>query len=493
MNNPAPLRPSDLLKQKETRIVEEWLKEIEENPHFSSEALKQNINLKHYSKEFLQQLIHLLENKQLEGLSKETFAPLFEIWHKLRTDQVQQGLSTKETALLIYALKASLTKTTSSDENVAYSKQLLQLEQLLDLLGMLTFEMYTAEKERVITQKIEHINYLQEATFQENPVITKSAYMLQLFKAIELVLEKDITILLEGESGTGKDVIATLIHKSSNRQKHPFVAVNCGAIPKELIESELFGHEKGSFTGAEARRIGKFEQAQDGTLFLDEIGEMPLELQVKLLRVLQNKHIERIGGTTPVPINVRIIAATNKDLKALVDTKQFRLDLYYRLNVYPVRIPPLRERQEDIIPLAQFFIKKYATQFQVSAGPLTEDAEHFLLNHKWEGNIRELENVIQRAVILCQSQPITSTVLTLKPGQESFLALTAGQAPQPTIAPQNHNGTIIPLDTLEKQAIIQAIELKKGNLVQVAKALNISRTTLYNKIEKYEIKPISDK
>lgn len=486
MTNPAPLQPSDILKQKKTQIVEEWLHEIKENPRFSSEVLKQNINLEKYSKQFLSNLIHSLENKNLEGLTKETFEPLFEIWHKLLQEQSQQGLSTKETALLVYALKTSITKTTSAEENFVLSKPLHQLEQLFDLLGMLIFEMYTNEKERLITQQTEHIQYLQEAAFPESNIISKSPYMQQLFKAVSLILDKDISILLEGESGTGKDVIATLIHKNSNRKKHPFVALNCGAIPKELIESELFGHEKGAFTGAETHRIGKFEQAQNGTLFLDEIGEMPLELQVKLLRVLQNKEIERVGSTKTIPINVRIIAATNKNLKSLVDTNQFRLDLYYRLNVYPIHIPPLRDRKDDIIPLANFFIEKYAKQFQTSTSPLTEDATHFLLNHRWEGNIRELENLIQRAVILCQENPISSTTLTLKPGQEIIPALLE--------PPKEHTPYLIdsiePLDELEKKAILQAIKIKNGNLVQVAKALDISRTTLYNKIEKYNINPL---
>ena len=492
MTQPAPLLPSDLLKQKESRIVEEWLKEIQENPRFAGESLKQHIHLKKYSKHFLDQIIETLDNKDLEKLTKEAFEPLFQIWHKLLNEQMQQGLSTKETALLIYTLKTSLTKTTTLEENVTFSKQILQLEHLFDLLGMLIFEMYTAEKERSISQKIEHIHYLQDASFPDLSLISKSPFMNDLFKAIELILDKDISILLEGETGVGKDVIASLIHKNSNRQKHPFVALNCGAIPKELIESELFGHEKGAFTGAEARRIGKFEQAHEGTLFLDEIGEMPIDLQIRLLRVLQNKEIERIGSNTPIPINVRIIAATNKNLKSLVDTQKFRLDLYYRLNVYPIHVPPLRERREDILPLSYFFIEKYSKQFNVTPCTLTADAEHFLLNHTWEGNIRELENLIQRAVILCQSKPITSTILSLKPGQETLPVAQYNYTPLDVLSPLQSN-TIIPLDELEKEAIIHALKTKKNNLVQVAKALGISRTTLYNKLEKYQITPLSEK
>jgi transcriptional regulator with PAS, ATPase and Fis domain len=469
-------------RNSESTILSNWLQEIESNPRFSNEKLLQNINLESYSKTFLSKLLQTIHTKDISTLSKKMFEPLLDLWHQLNQDQINQGFSTKETAVLVYALKTSLLK---QSENFSETEkaQLEQLELLLDLLGMLIFEMYTTEKEKVISKQEEQIHYLQSIPHSDSNIIGNSKAMKDVFKAIGLVLENDVTVLLEGESGTGKDVIATSIHQNSNRKNKPFIALNCGAIPKELIESELFGHEKGSFTGADERKIGKFELADQGTLFLDEIGEMPIELQVKLLRVLQNKEVERIGGSHPIPINTRIIAATNKNLKQLVDAGKFRLDLFYRLNVYPIRIPSLKERPEDILPLAQHFIDKYNQHFNVKSGPLTKDAETFLLNQKWEGNIRELENLIQRTVLLAQSSPITSITLEMKPGgSESTPLLESGHTPTP------FGDTVEPLEDIERKAIEHAIQIKKGNLQQVAKALGISRTTLYNKLEKYGLK-----
>ena len=356
------------------------------------------------------------------------------------------------------------------------------MQQILDILGIFSFELYAAEQERLITRQQEHIQSLQTSALKSDELlVSNSEAMTQVYRAIELVLNKDISILLEGESGTGKDVIARLIHQNSNRSHRSFVAVNCGAIPKELIESELFGHEKGSFTGADRSKIGKFELADEGTLFLDEVGELSLELQVKLLRVLQNKEIERVGGGMPVKVNPRVIAATNQPLKKLMHQGKFRLDLFYRLNVYPIKVPSLRERQADILPLAHFFIQKYSKSFEMKKPPLTADAERFLENHAWEGNIRELENCIQRALILSQGNPIHATMLS---ASSETLALTSF-LPAPHVSKKS--SVILPLEELEKSAIISAIEIKKGNLLQVAKALKISRTTLYNKIEKFKL------
>ena len=315
-----------------------------------------------------------------------------------------------------------------------------------------------------------------------------SRVMGPVFKAIQLVLDNDITILLEGESGTGKDVLATLIHNNSSRKTKPMVTLNCGAIPKDLIESELFGHEKGAFTGATETRPGKFEQADGGTLFLDEIGELPLDLQVKLLRVLQNREVERVGGRKRIPIDVRIIAATNKQLKQAVEAKQFRLDLYYRLNVFPIAIPPLRERREDIVPLAQFFIEKYAKEFNQTPSELSQDAEVYLLKQPWEGNIRELENLMQRMAIIAEGRPITATLLAYLPGQNTHLMLPdtpeeCSHMPDITVPKDNHIPT---LEEVEKSALQHALNVTKGNIRKAASALGISRTTFYNKAENLE-------
>jgi DNA-binding NtrC family response regulator len=272
-----------------------------------------------------------------------------------------------------------------------------------------------------------------------------------------------------------------VIHYQSKRKKKPFITLNCGAIPKELLESELFGHERGAFTGAEQRHVGKFELAHKGTLFLDEIGEMPLDLQVKLLRVLQSREIERVGGTEKIQIDVRIIAATNLDLKKEVERGRFRKDLYYRVHVFPIRMPPLRERREDILPLAIHFLQAASARFGVVFSGLREDAQAYLLAQAWEGNVRELENMMQRALVLAQGQPITSMVLSMQPGQ---LGLSVqGFLPSPT----GDLSEIVPLDVLESRAISDALHKTEGNVLQTAKKLGISRTTLYQKAKKYGI------
>ena len=366
-------------------------------------------------------------------------------------------------------------------------EELLKLEQVLDILGILTFEMYSVENEKLISRQSQQIQYLQTHNLElEGKMIGSSLAINEVYKAIGLVLENDLTVLLEGESGTGKDLIATMIHSNSNRNKKPFVAINCGAIPRELIESELFGHEKGAFTGADTQRIGKFELAHGGTLFLDEIGELPLDLQVKLLRVLQNREIQRVGGANVIPVNVRIVAATNRPLKTLVDEKTFRLDLYYRLNVFPIIIPPLRDRDHDVIDLAEHFIEKYSIRFNSTKVILSNDAKQYLLRQFWEGNVRELENIIQRSVVLAQGQPITSALLSMQPGQ-MYQQLEQAKTDLLPAAKPIDDTQILSLDEQEKEAISRALRIKKGNIMQVAKALGISRSTLYSKIEKYGI------
>ena len=222
--------------------------------------------------------------------------------------------------------------------------------------------------------------------------------MVEVYKEIGRVARTEMTVLLMGESGTGKELVARAIHANSTRARGPFVTVNMAAIPRDLIESELYGHEKGSFTGAVERRPGKFELASGGTLFLDEIGEMPIELQAKLLRVLQEREVDRVGGIRPLPVDVRIVAATNADLARSVEEGRFRRDLYYRLAVVPIRLPPLREREGDVILLARHFVAKYGEQLKGRPVALARDAEPLLLSHPWPGNVRELQNVVQRAL-----------------------------------------------------------------------------------------------
>jgi transcriptional regulator with GAF, ATPase, and Fis domain len=229
---------------------------------------------------------------------------------------------------------------------------------------------------------------------------------------IRIAAPSDVSVLILGESGTGKEKIAESIHNLSTRRKHPFVRVNCAALPPALIESELFGHEKGAFTGASERRSGKFEMAQKGTIFLDEIGEMSLPMQVKLLHVLQEKQIDRIGGKTPVDLDIRIIAATNRNLEKEVAEGRFRLDLYYRLNVFPVTLPPLRERREDIMLLAAHFVQVYAKKFGKVVSGFSPSASTQLMSYNWPGNIRELQHLVERSVLMCPGDTISGVSLT---------------------------------------------------------------------------------
>ena len=476
-------KPLELYQSDEEHILATLMNELSNNPQLQSSNLLKNENTKQFSKQFLNQVITQFDSSQLTDPSKKVMESILSLWHLLTKDLMQGGFSTKDTAMLIYAFKTSIQSLKASN-SLTKESPLYNSEPLLDLLGILTFEMYSLENERLISRQNEQINYLQNQESKlSTELIGNSIAMKHVYKAIGLVLDNDLSVLLEGESGTGKDLIATTIHNNSKRQKKPMITINCGAIPKELIESELFGHEKGAFTGATEKRLGKFELADGGTLFLDEIGELPLDLQVKLLRVLQNKQIERIGGERSIKVDVRIIAATNQSLKQKVDDKTFRLDLYYRLNIFPIYIPPLRNRKEDIQALAHFFIQKYSKELSIKAPTITNDALLFLENQSWEGNIRELENVIQRSLVIAQGASITSSTLSIFPGQH-VPSLTEQKVKLLT----EPSKEVLPLEIVEKQAIEHAIKIKKGNLLQVAKALKISRTTLYSKIKKYNIK-----
>ncbi len=231
--------------------------------------------------------------------------------------------------------------------------------------------------------------------------------MQNIVKLAQKVAKTDATVLLIGESGTGKEVLAKYIHSISNRSKGKFVAVNCAAIPSNLLESEMFGYEKGAFSGAVKSHPGKFEQANKGTILLDEISEMPLELQAKLLRVIQEKTVDRIGSTESISVDVRIICTTNRNIEEEVKKGNFREDLYYRISVFPIKIPPLKERKEEIIPLAEMFLKKFSAKFKKNIKQISEDAKDLLLNYPWHGNVRELQNVIERAVVLCEGDKLT--------------------------------------------------------------------------------------
>jgi two-component system nitrogen regulation response regulator GlnG len=315
-------------------------------------------------------------------------------------------------------------------------------------------------------------------------LIGRSAAMVEVFKEIGRVARTEMTVLLMGESGTGKELVARAIHTNSARARGPFITVNVAAIPKDLIESELYGHEKGSFTGAMERRPGKFELANGGTLFLDEIGEMPIELQAKLLRVLQEREMDRVGGSRPMPVDVRIVAATNADLSRAVEEGRFRRDLYYRLAVVPIRLPPLREREGDVVLLARHYVTKYGQQLKGRTVTLAREAEPLLASHPWPGNVRELQNVIQRALLKLNGHRVSGTDLsgllpTVAATERGLGAIVESilEAPEPE---QGRYRAAI--EALEAPLIAAALARTNGNQLRAAELLGMNRNTLRERI-----------
>ncbi len=285
------------------------------------------------------------------------------------------------------------------------------------------------------------------------------------------------TVLIQGESGTGKEVIARFVHASSDRSAGPFVAVNCAALPENLLESELFGHEKGAFTGAAGRKKGKFELADGGTLLLDEISEMAVSVQAKLLRVLQEREVDRVGGQTPVTVDVRVIATTNRDLQAAVQDGGFRQDLFYRLNVVPLQLPPLRKRPDDVVVLARHFLEQTAALNGLRGKSLSSEAESRLGRMPWPGNVRELENLMERAVLLVDGDEI-------RPEDLDFLATLGGSPPGGPRA--EDDDAVVPLREMERRMIYRALDDHQGNRTRASKVLGISVRTLRNKLNEYQ-------
>ena len=322
-------------------------------------------------------------------------------------------------------------------------------------------------------------------------LIGRSPAMVDVFKEIGRVARTEMTVTLMGESGTGKELVARAVHSNSARARGPFITVNMAAIPRDLMESELYGHERGAFTGAAERRPGKFELASGGTLFLDEIGEMPVELQAKLLRVLQEREIDRVGGSRPLPVDVRIVAATNADLSRSVEDGRFRRDLFYRLAVVPIRLPPLRERDHDVILLARHFATKYGEQLRGKALTLARDAEPLLLSHSWPGNVRELQNVIQRALLALPGTRITARDLgpLLPAGAVREKGLT-GFVEGFLDGPEPEGGRYqSALAALEAPLISAAMDRTKGNQLKAAELLGMNRNTLRERMRALGLKP----
>ena len=324
----------------------------------------------------------------------------------------------------------------------------------------------------------------EEAEPSKRQVIAESQAMREMLAFVRRVAVSEATsILIEGENGTGKDLIAATIHYQSLRQSEPFLAINCAAIPETLLESELFGYEKGAFTDARAQKRGLFELADKGTLFLDEIGEIPLSLQAKLLRVLEEQTFRRLGGLRDIRVDLRIVAATNKNLREAVKEGAFRQDLYFRLNVIQILIPPLRERSEDIVPLTRFFIEHYNRKFKRNIEGLSQEAEDLLLAHDWPGNVRELRNAVERAMILEESNVIAASSLPIAVLSSGAAAAVVSSSESPAEAVDGMS-----LVEQEKRLLIHALQKAAGNQTQAARLLRITRDTLRYKMKKFNLR-----
>jgi DNA-binding NtrC family response regulator len=333
--------------------------------------------------------------------------------------------------------------------------------------------------------KLENVNrYLRseiEQDFNFEEMVGASAEMVPIYDQIRKISQSKASVLIRGESGTGKELIARAIHNSSPRRDKPFIKINCAALAPTLLESELFGHEKGSFTHAINKKIGRFELADEGALLLDEIGEMELGLQSKLLRVIQEKEFERVGGTKPIKVDTRIISTTNRDLEKAIEERRFREDLYFRLNVIPIKLPPLRERKEDIPALVQHFLRKYSIENKKNVKNVHPDAMMTFMSHSWPGNIRELENSIERAVVLCSGDTITP----------DFFAFAAQRA-----RPRSGEGIFMPknitVGEAERILILHTLKENANNKTKSAKVLDISVRTLRNKLKEYQAAGVSN-
>jgi DNA-binding NtrC family response regulator len=338
-----------------------------------------------------------------------------------------------------------------------------------------------ALEKRKLRREVESFRSHVEEKFGVRQIIAMSPKMRDVMRLIDLVITNDSAVLIEGESGTGKELVARAIHFEGPRASNHFIALNCGALPEQLLESELFGHVKGAFTGADSNKKGIFEEADGGTLLLDEVGDMPLSLQVKLLRVLENGEVRKVGSTKSICVDVRIISSTNRHLSSLLKEGKFREDLYYRLKVVPITLPPLRERKEDIMPLLDHFLKVYSIRFKKNVRGFSDKALVMLLNYNWPGNIRELENLVEGAVIFSQSSVITP--------KEILAILQITEIPKVKRG-EGHSDLNIKkrFIDLEKEYILKALEENNWNQVKSARDLGIGRSTLWRKMEKMHLK-----
>jgi DNA-binding NtrC family response regulator len=340
-------------------------------------------------------------------------------------------------------------------------------------------------------QKDRELRTLRDAvkeTFAFGNIVGQNSKVREVYKLVDQVAGTDVPVLVLGETGTGKELIAKAIHFNSSRRDKAFVVINCSALAESLLESELFGHEKGAFTGADRQRRGKFEEAEGGTVFLDEIGDVPSHIQTKLLRVLQEKEIQRVGGDETIAVDIRVVAATNRDLPSMIRTGHFREDLFYRLNVFPITLPPLRERLDDLPSLAEHFLKKHAALAQNRITRISPSVFPAMMSYHWQGNIRELENLIKRAMI----KTTGDTLETVEPPQNA-LPVVSGSVPAPT--PQMNTPFKEYLSTITRHAeemyLLQMLRLHNGNINQIARLMDVDRKTIYRMLTEYKIDPAS--
>ena len=421
--------------------------------------------------------LELLEEEQVDVVLLDIMMP------EMDGMEVLRRLKAAERPLMVIMLTAKAT----IDTAVACMKEGAHdfLSKPFDM-DRLQITIRNALQTLQLSRQVEHLRSEVSDKFRFDNIIGKSRGIKQVCGLVAKVLDVDITVLITGESGTGKELIARAIHYRGKRKDGPFITVNCAAIPENLLESELFGHERGSFSGAVAQRTGKFEQANGGTIFLDEIGEMDLALQAKILRVLQQREVERVGGHTTIPVNVRVLAATNRNLQELIKEGRFREDLYYRVAAFPIDVPALRERRDDIPLLAHHFLKQSAADCNKRLKGFTDRAMEALVAYDWPGNVREMENVIARAALLATTDEITCDDLpALQHG------LTSGPAPKAmaaeSIVDLLPKEDILPFDVVEERIIRHALNLADGNVTATANRLQISRATLYRKLKAYGI------
>jgi nitrogen regulation protein NR(I) len=346
---------------------------------------------------------------------------------------------------------------------------------------------------RLMTEPVE----LGTAGTSGEALVGRSRAMQDIYKEIGRIASKPVNVLIRGETGTGKELIARAIYQHSDRAKAPFIAINCAAIPETLLESELFGHERGAFTGAEARRIGRFEQADHGTIFLDEIGDMTVGTQVKLLRVLQERTLQRLGGKEVIPVDVRVIAATHRDLEAAIKEHHFREDLYYRLSVVVIALPPLRDRAEDITELVKFFLRKYASELGVESPSIQPEAMDFLKSQPWPGNVRELENVVRKVLLVAQGYTITADHARMALTRSTPPAEASGQTLRELVdqlLTDAQRGKLADahdrlIQAAEREIFARAIELAHGNQAKAARWVGVSRLTMREKLHQFGLHP----